>query len=83
MELGSMEPQESGQEKSHYMQGKPKTIRCFYCQRTAHGIADCRQRKIDERKKQRTQPFKPPAQQSRQPQFQNKGDKPTSRRSTI
>jgi ribosomal protein L34E len=82
MELGSKEQEESGQTKLHYMQRKPKTIRCFYCQRAGHRIADCRQRKIDEQKKHRTQPFKPPAQQSRQPQFQNKGDKPTSRRST-
>jgi hypothetical protein len=48
MELGSMEPEESGQTKLHYMQGKPKTIRCFYCQRAGYRIADCRQRKIDE-----------------------------------
>jgi hypothetical protein len=43
MELGSMEQEESGQTKLHYMQVKPKTIRCFFCQRAGHKIAECRQ----------------------------------------
>uniref|UniRef100_A0A383VNT7 CCHC-type domain-containing protein n=1 Tax=Tetradesmus obliquus TaxID=3088 RepID=A0A383VNT7_TETOB len=81
MELGSMEPEEGGQAELHYVQGKRKAIKCFYCQRAGHRIADCRQRKIDEQRDRRAQPFKPPTQQQRQ-QFQSKEGKPPSRRST-
>jgi hypothetical protein len=81
MELGSMEPEEGGQAELHYVQGKRKAIKCFYCQRAGHRIADCRQRKIDEQRDRRAQPFEPPTQQQRQ-QFQSKEGKPPSRRST-
>ena len=56
MELGSMESEESGQAEFNYVQGKRKTIKCFYCQRAGHRAADCRKRMSDEKKKREAQP---------------------------
>uniref|UniRef100_A0A383WFM0 Ty3 transposon capsid-like protein domain-containing protein n=1 Tax=Tetradesmus obliquus TaxID=3088 RepID=A0A383WFM0_TETOB len=84
MELGSMEQENVGQAEFHLVEGRRKPLRCFYCHRAGHRIADCYQRKSDEEKQRGSQPFKLPAQQQQQqrPPFKGKGGKPPNRRST-
>lgn len=79
MELGSMEQDDSDQAEFNYTESKRKPLRCFYCNRLGHKIADCRQKKFDEQKDRRVKAPKPPVQQQRQQQFKSKGGKPSSR----
>jgi hypothetical protein len=83
MELGSMEQEEGGQTELNLVEDERKPLRCYYCHRAGHRIADCYQRKADEEKQQKSQPFKSPAQQEQQrPPFKGKGGKRPSCRST-
>eukprot|EP00882_Tetradesmus_deserticola_P003091 GHRQ01003280.1.p2 GENE.GHRQ01003280.1~~GHRQ01003280.1.p2 ORF type:complete len:327 (+),score=82.92 GHRQ01003280.1:2547-3527(+) len=82
MELGSMEQEEDDQAKLYITESKRQPLKCFYCERIGHKIADCRQRKYDEAKNRRAQTSKPPVQPQRQVQFRKQGDKPSSRRPT-
>lgn len=81
MELGSMEQEDGGQAELYITEGRRRPLRCYYCNRAGHRIADCRQRKIDEKKNQQTQAPKPLTKQQ-QPQSRDKGGKPPSRRPT-
>ena len=81
MELGSME-QDNPEAELCFSEAKRTPLRCFYCHRIGHRTAFCRQRLLDELKNRQAQTSKPPVQQQRQPQFQNRGGKPPSRRST-
>ncbi len=84
MELGSLEHGGGGdQAELNFTQGRRKTIKCFYCNRAGHRIADCRKRQFDEEKGKREQTSNPSTQQQqRQPQFRGKFGKPPSSRST-
>ena len=81
MKLGSMEQEDGGRAELYFTEDRRKGLRCFYCNRPGHQIADCRQRMFDERKNRQAQAPKPPVQQ-RQSQFKGKEDQPPSRRST-
>lgn len=83
MELGSMEHEDDVPSEMYVMEGRRKVLRCYYCQRAGHRIADCMIKKKDEAKQRQGPAAKPLAQQQQQrPPFKGKFSKPPSRRPT-